>query len=64
LKEKVEAVAVAGMEEVVTIADKMDRSSRYSRLKKEVLAQIDPAMYEAPAQVTDLLSDYKKTCDA
>jgi polyribonucleotide nucleotidyltransferase len=60
LKEKVEAVAVAGMEEVVTIADKMDRSSRYSRLKKEVLAQIDPAMYEAPAQVTDLLSDYKK----
>ena len=60
LKEMVEAAAVAGMEEVVTIADKMARSSRYSQLKKEVLAQIDPALYEAPGQVTDLLSGYKK----
>ena len=60
LKEKVEAAAAAGMEEVVTIADKMDRSSRYSRLKEEVLAQIDPELYEKPAQVTDLLSAYKK----
>lgn len=60
LKEKVEAAAVAGMEEVVTIADKMARSSRYSQLKKEVLAQVDPDLYEAPGQVTDLLSDYKK----
>jgi polyribonucleotide nucleotidyltransferase len=60
LKEKVEAAAVAGMEEVVNIADKMDRSSRYSRLKAEVLAQIDPELYEKPAQVTDLLSAYKK----
>ena len=60
LKEKVEAAAVAGMEEVVNIADKMDRSSRYSRLKAEVLAQIDPELYEKQAQVTDLLSAYKK----
>ena len=60
LKEKVEAAAAAGMEEVVSIADKMDRSSRYSRLKEEVLAQIDPELYEKPAQVTDLLSAYKK----
>jgi len=60
LKEKVEAVAAAGMEEVVTIADKMARSSRYSRLKEEVLAQIEPELYEKPAQVTDLLSAYKK----
>jgi polyribonucleotide nucleotidyltransferase len=60
LKEKVEAAAVAGMEEVVNIADKMDRSSRYSRLKAEVLAQIDPELYEKPSQVTDLLSAYKK----
>jgi polyribonucleotide nucleotidyltransferase len=60
LKEKVEAAAVAGMEEVIGIADKMDRSSRYSRLKEEVLAQIDPELYEKPAQVTDLLSGYKK----
>ncbi|WP_319586910.1 polyribonucleotide nucleotidyltransferase [uncultured Desulfobulbus sp.] len=60
LKEKVEAAAIAGMEEVVNIADKMDRSSRYSRLKAEVLAQIDPELYEKPSQVTDLLSAYKK----
>jgi len=60
LKEKVEAAAAAGMDEVVNIADKMDRSSRYSRLKEEVLAQIDPELYEKPGQVTDLLSSYKK----
>jgi len=60
LKEKVEAAAVAGMEEVVTIADKMARSSRYSQLKAEVLAQIDPSLYETPGQVKDLLSAYKK----
>jgi polyribonucleotide nucleotidyltransferase len=60
LKEKVEAAAAAGMEEVVNTADKMDRSSRYSRLKAEVLALIDPELYENPAQVTDLLSAYKK----
>jgi len=60
LKEKVEAAAAAGMDEVVNIADKMDRSSRYSRLKEEVLAQIDPELYEKPGQVTELLSSYKK----
>jgi len=60
LKEKVEAAAAAGMDEVVNIADKMDRSSRYSQLKEEVLAQIDPELYEKPGQVTELLSSYKK----
>lgn len=60
LKEKVEAAAAAGMDEVVTIADKMERANRYALLKEEVLAQIDPELYENPAQVTDLLSDYKK----
>ena len=60
LKEKVETAAAPGMEEVVTTADKMARSSRYSELKAEVLAQIDPALYDAPGQVTDLLSDFKK----
>ena len=60
LKEKVEALAAAGMDEVVNIADKMARSSRYSQLKAEVLTQIDPELYEKPAEVTDLLSGYKK----
>jgi len=60
LKKLVEDAAAPGMEEVVTTADKMARSSRYSQLKAEVLALIDPAMYDAPGQVTTLLSDYKK----
>lgn len=60
LKEKVEAAAAAGMEEVVNTADKMARSSRYSQLKEEVLAQIEPELYEKPAEVTELLSGYKK----
>ncbi|MBV5318539.1 MAG: polyribonucleotide nucleotidyltransferase [Desulfobulbaceae bacterium] len=60
LKALVEAAAAPGMEEVVTTADKMARSSRYSQLKAEVLALIDPSMFEAPGQVTSLLSDYKK----
>jgi len=60
LKEKVETLAAAGMDEVVNIADKMARSSRYSQLKAEVLTQIDPELYEKPAEVTDLLSGYKK----
>lgn len=60
LKEKVEAAAAAGMEEVVNTADKMARSSRYSQLKEEVLAQIEPELYEKPGEVTELLSGYKK----
>lgn len=60
LKEKVEALAAVGMDEVVNTADKMARSSRYSQLKQEVLTQIDPELYEKPAEVTELLSEYKK----
>ena len=59
LKAKVEAAAVAGMEEVVNIADKMARSDRYSRLKEEVLALVDPEL-ENKGKVSDLLSGYKK----
>lgn len=60
LKAKVEEVAAAGMEEVVTIADKMDRGDRYDTLKKEVLAAIDEELYESEGEVFDLLSTYKK----
>ncbi len=60
LKEKVESLAVAGMDEVVTTADKMARSDRYSQLKEEVLSQIDPELCDNPNKVTDLLSTYKK----
>ena len=60
LKVAVEAAAVSGMDEVVNTADKMARSDRYAQLKAEVLAQIDPALYDNPSQATDLLSKYKK----
>ncbi len=60
LRAKVVEVAAAGMEEVVTTADKMARSERYDLLKEEVLAQIDTEMYDEPGQVKELLSDYKK----
>ena len=60
LRARVEEVAAAGMEEVVTTADKMARAERYDRLKEEVLAQIDEELYTSESEVTDLLSDYKK----
>ncbi len=59
LQAKVETAATAGMDEVVTIADKMARSDRYSRLKEEVLGQLDPEGEQAGA-ISDLLSRYKK----
>ncbi|MDD2463479.1 MAG: polyribonucleotide nucleotidyltransferase [Desulfobulbus sp.] len=59
LKAKVEAAAAAGMDEVVNISEKMARSDRYSRLKQEVLAQVDPELTKKN-QVSDLLSSYKK----
>ena len=60
LRQLVVQAAAAGMEEVVTTADKMARSDRYDQLKTEVLAIIDAEAYENPAQVTGLLSGYKK----
>lgn len=60
LQERIEALAAAGMEEVVTTAEKVARSNRYSQLKAEVLAQLDPESYASKAQVSDILSDYKK----
>ena len=60
LKAKVEEVAVPGMEEVVTTADKMERGDRYDKLKEEVLEQLDEEMYESEGEVLDLLSAYKK----
>lgn len=60
LKERIEVLAARGMDEVVNTAEKMARGNRYSQLKAEVLAQLDPETYESKVQVNDLLSDYKK----
>lgn len=60
LREKVEAAAAAGMEEVVNIAEKMARSERYSQLKKEVVGQLTVDTPQDAGAVSDLLSSYKK----
>ncbi|MDW7771539.1 MAG: polyribonucleotide nucleotidyltransferase [Desulfobulbaceae bacterium] len=60
LKVKVEELAAAGMEEVVSTPDKMARGDRYDRLKAELIVQIDEELYESEAEVFELLSSYKK----
>ncbi len=60
LQAKVEKLAAAGMEEVVTTADKMARNNRYDQLKDEVLAGLDEEEYEGESEVFDLLSAFKK----
>ncbi len=57
---KVEKLAAAGMEEVVTTADKLARSDRYDQLKDEVLSGLDEEEYESESEVFDLLSAFKK----
>jgi len=60
LKARVEELAAAGMEELVTISDKMLRADRYGELKASVLEQIDAEMYEGEREVFDLLDAFKK----
>ncbi|MDY0389673.1 polyribonucleotide nucleotidyltransferase [Desulfobulbus oligotrophicus] len=60
LKEQVETLAASGMEEVLSIAEKVARSDRYSQLKAEVLAQLDPELYESVGQVHEILDDFRK----
>ncbi len=60
LKEQVETLAASGMEEVLSIAEKVARSDRYSQLKAEVLAQLDPELYESAGQVHEILDDFRK----
>jgi polyribonucleotide nucleotidyltransferase len=60
LRQLVVQAAAAGMEEVVTTADKMARSDRWDLLKAEVVAAIDPEAYDNPARITELLGSYKK----
>lgn len=60
LKAKVEELAAAGMESVVTTLDKMERYAKYDELKVSILGQIDEELYESEAEVFDLLGIYKK----
>lgn len=60
LKAKVEELAAAGIEEVVTTVDKMERYAKYDELKASILAQVDKELYESESEVSDLLGEYKK----
>jgi len=60
LKTRVEELAAAGMDEVVRTADKMARGERYDRLKEEVMAALGEDLADRAAEVSDLLSAYKK----
>uniref|UniRef100_UPI0040560A6E polyribonucleotide nucleotidyltransferase n=1 Tax=Candidatus Electronema sp. TaxID=2698783 RepID=UPI0040560A6E len=60
LKARVELLAAAGMEEVVATPEKMARYSRYDALLDEVLAVLEPELYEKSSEVADILDAYKK----
>lgn len=58
LKEKISSIAKAGMQTVITTADKMERQDLFDALKKQVLTEIDD---EKRAEAGELLYDLKKT---
>jgi len=60
LKAKVEELAAAGLEAVITTVDKMERYSKYDELKASVIEQVDEELYESASEVSELLGDYKK----
>ncbi len=60
LQARIEAIAAAGMQEVVCTAAKVERSERYDRLKEEVLERLDEEFYQDESEVYDLLSHYRK----
>ena len=60
LAKKVEEVAAAGMAEVVTTVDKMERGRVYDELKARVVAELENEKEDCAGEVKDLLSDLKK----
>jgi polyribonucleotide nucleotidyltransferase len=60
LAEKVKEVAAAGMTEVITTVDKMERGLRYDELKARVVAELENEKENCTGEVKDLLSDLKK----
>jgi len=60
LAAKVKEVAAAGMTEVITTVDKMERGLRYDELKARVVAELENEKENCTGEVKDLLSDLKK----
>ncbi len=59
LMAKVHEIAAEGMAEVISTADKMERGRVYDKLKKSVIADLDPEG-ENSKEIGNLLSGYKK----
>jgi len=60
LAQKVEEAAAAGMAEVITTVDKMERGLRYDELKERVVAALENEKEDCADEVKDRLSDLKK----
>jgi polyribonucleotide nucleotidyltransferase len=60
LAKKVEEVAAAGMTEVITTVDKMERGRAYDELKARVVAELENEKEDCAGEVKDRLSDLKK----
>ncbi len=59
LMAKVKEVAAAGMDKVVTTADKLERGRLYDELKESVIGELDEDG-ECGGEIADMLSTYKK----
>jgi polyribonucleotide nucleotidyltransferase len=60
LARKVKEVAAAGMTEVITTVDKMERGRVYDELKARVVAELENEKEDCAGEVKDLLGDLKK----
>ena len=60
LARKVKEVAAAGMTEVITTVDKMERGRAYDELKARVVAELENEKEDCAGEVKDLLGDLKK----
>ncbi len=60
LANRVEEVAKAGMTEVITTVDKMERGRVYDELKARVVSELESEKEDCTGEVKDLLSDLKK----
>lgn len=60
LKQKVEELASAAMEDIVSTVDKMERYGKYDALMNSLLERIDKELYESESEIADALGEYKK----
>ena len=60
LAQKVKELAAAGMTEVITTVDKMERGKAYDELKARVVAQLENEKEDCADEIKDRLSDLKK----